>query len=85
MSSGKRSVRFKVWKASWGKGQQSGTTYYAHMIAGNSRITWQTEGYKDEASAHKVIASTWKAINTAFAMAIPYTRDSLTPKGHVRC
>lgn len=74
-----KSVRFKVWEAPGGQ-------FYAHLQAGNSRITWQSEGYARVASAHKVCRSTWEHIAGAIDPGqilqhpiVPYTKDSLLP------
>lgn len=76
-------LRFKVWEGGGGQ-------FFAHMVAGNSRITWQSEGYARAASAHKVCATTWEHIGTAIDPghelqhpAVPYTRDSLLPRNRV--
>jgi uncharacterized protein YegP (UPF0339 family) len=65
------SVKFKVFKGKDGQ-------HFAHMRAGNGRITWQTEGYTRSSGAFKVCASTWKAIGGSGA--VPFTRDSLLPR-----
>ncbi len=76
-----KGVRFKVWEA-------PGGDFYAHMIAGNSKITWQSEGYSRAASAHKVCRTTWENIAAAIDPyrhdlqhpPVPYTKDSLVPR-----
>ncbi len=74
-----RGLRFKVWKG-------AGGDYFAHMIAGNSRITWQSEAYARAASAHKVCRTTWEHIAGAIDPGhvlqhppVPYTKDSILP------
>lgn len=79
-------VKFKVWKThSQVIDPKNPPQWYAHMIAGNSRILWVSEGYRSEASAHKVCKSTWNAIGKMFngvsiGASVPYTKDSLLPK-----
>ena len=74
-----KGIRFKVWEA-------PGGDYYAHLITGNSRITWQSEGYSRVASAHKVCRNTWEQIGGTIDPGhvlqhppVPYTKDSLLP------
>ena len=75
-----KGLRFKVWEAPGGQ-------FYAHMIAGNSRITWQSEGYIRAAGAHNVCRRTWESLavvvgagNAAKRPPVPYTKDSLLPR-----
>lgn len=70
-----KGIRFEVWKG-------GGGLHYAHMIAGNNKITWQSEGYTDARNAHKVCSSTWTAIRNTVkdqTPLVPYTKNSLKP------
>ena len=73
-----KGIRFKVW--------EGGDGFYAHLIAGNSRIVWVTESYLRSSSAFKACDSTWRQIAAAIDPShvlqhpsVPYTRDSLLP------
>lgn len=70
-------IRFKLWQSEKDK------QFYCHIVAGNGRITWASEGYPTERIARKNIDATWKAMYravTGLAVATrppEYTKDSL--------
>jgi uncharacterized protein YegP (UPF0339 family) len=75
----KRGIRFKAWQS------EKDGQFYAHMIAGNNKTTWTSEGYPEVRIAFKNIDSTWKAIGAALGVAedemppMGWTKDSLMP------
>lgn len=75
----KSGIRFKVWQSEKDK------QFYAHIVAGNNRITWASEGYPTVKLAFKVVTSTWKAIGAALGVPaeklppVSWTKDSLMP------
>ncbi len=85
------SIKFKVWRRPDNSNTAivaehvHGDQYYAHVLFGNGKIVWASEGYKDVRSAFNVCQKTWDNIRKAFGVEnlspVPYTRDSLMPKG----
>lgn len=84
-----RGIKFKVFLGKRGSASlRNPPQHYAHMVAGNGSITWQSEGYDDVRSAFKVCRSTWGNIGKAMGAdpkavnfpPVPYTKDSLRPK-----
>ena len=67
-------IKFKVFK---GINDQ----FYAHMVAGNGKIIWQSEGYKRVGDAHKLCRWTMGEMFYGARNEVYYTRDSLLPKG----
>lgn len=77
-----RGIRFKVFKAEVTMlGVKAGhlfpDRFYAHMIAGNNEIIWQSEGYEEKASAFQVCEVTWLAMG--YPGSVPYVLGSITP------
>ena len=70
-------IKFKVFK---GINDQ----FYAHMVAGNGKIVWQSEGYKRVGDAHRLCSRTFFDFTMkreGTLTRVPYTYDSLLPKG----
>ena len=65
-------IKFKVFK---GVNDQ----FYAHMVAGNGKIIWQSEGYKRVRDAHRLCDRTLDGLFDECL--VQYTHDSLLPKG----
>lgn len=77
------SIKFKVFKSSSRDSERSEDQFYAHVVARNGEIIWQSEGYNRVGDAHKLCKRTWEAplLNIKYMAApVPYTKDSLLPK-----